>query len=83
MATRTTWAETLADIDSAIKNAVDNGSYKVLSVTTVDGVTTQYATLQDLIDYRETIVDLANAETPTTNVINSAYSPIMFRRTHA
>ena len=81
MATNTTWAQLASDLKSQLENCVQDGKFRVSSVTNPDGITSTFYSYDQLMKFYLQVMDLAQGEAPTTNTIKSAYKPIVIQRT--
>lgn len=76
----TSWADFVDQLKNAITDSVDvDGTFRVTSITNVDGTTTQYITLDELLDAYERAKSLELEESGAEVVTHRA---IVLRRTN-
>ena len=77
MAEVTNWTEYYNALKSKIFQSIEDGSWKTLAVTNIDGVTTTYQSISDLMSLLSEVESKAEAEEEKKN--RSPHRPIRTR----
>lgn len=74
----TTWTDLAADVKAAIQKTTETGQLNVQSVTDLDGISTSFYSLEDLMKFYEVVESKAQAEEDAASI--PVHRPVHIRK---